>query len=163
MPSSSSSLRAWLAELAKFGTVGALAYLIDAGGFNVLVYGPGQLLAAHPVAAKVLSACVATLFAWVGNRYWTYRHAKRSAPLRELAMFILVNAGGILIAAASLWISRYVLGFTSQLADNISGNIIGVGLGTVFRYLCYRFVVFTGDGADAPPRQTSPAAAPSRD
>lgn len=157
------SFSAWLTELAKFGAIGAIAYVIDTGGFNLLVYGPGHMLAEHPVTAKIISACVATLFAWVGNRYWTFAGARRSTPLRELVMFLLVNAGGIIIAAASLWISRYVLGYTSQLADNIAGNIIGVGLGTIFRYLCYRYIVFTGDGGADQPRRTSPAAVPHSD
>ncbi|MDO5700769.1 MAG: GtrA family protein [Bowdeniella nasicola] len=153
---------AWCAELARFGAVGALAYVVDTGAFNLLVYGPGRLMAPHPVSAKITSAVLATLVAWVGNRYWTFRHARRSEPGRELAMFLLVNVGGIVIAAGTLWFSRYVLGYTSQLADNISANIIGVGLGTLFRYLCYRFVVFTGGDDDARPRPTPPAASPHR-
>ena len=78
-------------------------------------------------------------------------------------MFVIVNLGGIVIAAATLWISRYALGFTSQLADNIAGNIIGVGLGTVFRYLCYRYFVFIGGDADDPRSQTPPAASRNTD
>lgn len=144
------TLRQWLIEVVQFGIVGALAYVVDTGLFNLLVYGPGHMFAQMPVRAKVISAIVATLFAWVGNRYWTFRHQRRSTAGRELVMFIVVNLGGIVIAAACLATSRYLLGYTSQLADNISGNIIGVGLGTIFRYLCYRFIVFTGDDADAP-------------
>lgn len=140
------TLRQWLIEVLQFGIVGGLAYIIDTGLFNLLVYGPGHILAQMPVRAKIISAIVATLFAWVGNRYWTFRHQRRSTASRELVMFIVVNLGGIVIAAACLATSRYLLGYTSQLADNIAGNVIGVGLGTIFRYLCYRFVVFTGDG-----------------
>ena len=54
----------------------------------------------------------------------------------------LVNAGGLLIAMACLWFSHYVLGFRSALADNISANVIGVGLGNIFRYLMYRTVIY---------------------
>ena len=140
------SFRAWLAELVKFGAIGALAYVIDTGLFNLLAYGPGHLLGEHPVTAKIIGASVATLFAWVGNRYWTFAAARRGSARRELVMFAIVNLGGIVIAAATLWISRYVFGFTSQLADNIAGNVLRVGLGRIFRYLCYRYLVLTGDG-----------------
>ncbi|MDO5726893.1 MAG: GtrA family protein [Bowdeniella nasicola] len=145
------SWREWLIEVLRFGIVGALAYVIDTGLFNFLVYGPGHLWREIPVRAKVFSAIVATLCAWVGNRYWTFRHQRRSTARWELFMFIVVNLGGIAIAAGSLAFSRYVLQLNSLLADNIAGNIIGVGLGTIFRYLCYRYIVFTGD-ADAAPR-----------
>ena len=34
------------------------------------------------------------------------------------------------------------LGFTSLLADNISANVVGLVLGTAFRFLMYRYWVF---------------------
>jgi putative flippase GtrA len=46
------------------------------------------------------------------------------------------------IGLACLWFSHYVLGFTSLLADNISSNVIGLALGTVFRFWLYRSWVF---------------------
>ena len=48
------------------------------------------------------------------------------------------------IALACLWISHYVLGFASPLADNIATNVIGLALGTAFRFTLYRFWVFRG-------------------
>jgi len=43
-------------------------------------------------------------------------------------------------------------GFTSALADNISANVVGLGLGTLFRFWSYRKWVFPeidhGDAAD---------------
>ena len=42
-----------------------------------------------------------------------------------------------------LAVSHYGLGFTSPLADNIAKNVIGLGIGTVFRFWTYRTWVFT--------------------
>ena len=50
----------------------------------------------------------------------------------------------MLIAVGCLWFSHYVLELTSPLADNIAANVVGVGLGTIFRYFCYKYLVFTG-------------------
>jgi putative flippase GtrA len=47
------------------------------------------------------------------------------------------------IGLACLWFSHYVLGFTSVIADNISSNVIGLGLGSVFRFTLYRYWVFS--------------------
>jgi hypothetical protein len=44
---------------------------------------------------------------------------------------------------ACLSFSHDLLGFTSPLADNISGNFFGIGLGTLFRFWAYRRFVFT--------------------
>jgi len=145
------SLAQWFAELGKFGFVGGVAYVVDTGLFNLLMYGPGKLLLEHPTAAKVISAAVATVVAWLGNRYWTFARRRRQAAGRELVMFVAVNVGGMLVTVATLWFSYYVLGLTSPLQVNISANVVGVGLATIFRYVMYRFWVFTADGAAAPP------------
>jgi hypothetical protein len=54
------------------------------------------------------------------------------------------NIIGLLISVLTLELSHNMLGLTSRLADNISGNVIGVGLGTAFRYWSYRRFVFAG-------------------
>lgn len=66
------TLGEWLAELFKFGFVGGIAYAVDTGLFNLLRFGPGELLLDKPLTAKVLSVAIATLVAWLGNRYWTF-------------------------------------------------------------------------------------------
>ena len=132
-----------LRELVKFGVVGAVAYVVDVGLFNLLRYaGPG-LLEHKPLTAKVISVLVATLVAWLGNRYWTFRHRRRMAARRELGMFAVTNAVGLAIGLGCLAFSHYVLDLTSPLADNISANVVGLGLGTIFRFLAYRYWVST--------------------
>ncbi|MFF2269657.1 GtrA family protein [Cellulosimicrobium cellulans] len=146
-------------ELAKFGSVGAVAYVVDLGLFNLLSFGPGELLGHKPLTAKIVSVTVATLVAWVGNRYWTFSARRTQARGRELAAFVVVNVGGMLIAVGCLAISTYALGLTSPLAKNISANVVGLALGTAFRYVAYRRLVFTGDRAeDAPaaPQDATP-------
>ncbi len=127
------------AELAKFGTVGALAFVLDVGLFNVLRAG---ILQDSPLTAKGISVIVATTFAYVANRNWTYRDRPRTGAGRETALFFATNAAALVISWACLATTHYLLGFDSQLADNISGNIIGVGLGTLFRFWVYRTWVF---------------------
>jgi putative flippase GtrA len=131
-------------EMLKFGVVGAGAFVIDAGGFNLLVYGGGHGPLHHrPLTAKIISAGVSIVAAWLGNRYWTFRHRRRPQVHHELFLFVVVNGVGLLIAVVCLGISRYILGLESPLADNISGTIIGTALGTLFRFWAYRRIVFS--------------------
>jgi putative flippase GtrA len=128
-------------ELVKFGLVGALAYVVDVGLFNFLrVGGP---LADKPLTAKAISVAVAVVVAWLGNRYWTFRRRRRVAAHHELLLFVGINLIGMAIALSCLAVSHYVLGLTSAVADNISANVVGLVLGTAFRFIAYRTWVFT--------------------
>ncbi|MET4703211.1 putative flippase GtrA [Frigoribacterium sp. UYMn621] len=134
----------------KFGVIGLAGYFIDVSIFNLLrlgVAGDGHFFQG-PIGAKILSAGIATVVTWFGNRYWTFREHRRQNYLLELAEFSAVSVGGILIGLACLWVSHYLLGFTSLLADNISSNLVGLVLGTSFRFLLYRFWVYGHHRAD---------------
>ena len=137
-------MRTLLPQLARFGTVGLVGLVIDVALFNLLrvtVLAP-ELIAEGPVIAKVVSTSVAIAVNWLGSRYWTFRLERRRPAAREAVEFAVVSIGGLLIAVACLVVSRYVLGFTSLLADNIATNVVGLALGSTFRFVLYRAWVF---------------------
>lgn len=133
-------------ELGKFGVIGLAAYVIDLTVFNLLRFAGGEgPLFDKPLTAKVISVLVATTFAYFGNRHWTFRDRTRSSFRREYTLFFVFNAVGMVISLSCLWISHYLLGFESALADNISANVIGLVLGTSFRFWGYHNWVFPND------------------
>jgi putative flippase GtrA len=128
----------------KFGVVGLIGLVIDAGIFNLLrlgYAGEGHVFQGA-LGAKVVSTSVAIVFNWVGNRYWTFRDHRRRNAFREFLEFVTVSLGGLAVGLLCLWISHHVLGFTSLLADNIAANVVGLGLGTIFRFVLYRYWVY---------------------
>jgi putative flippase GtrA len=153
------SMRALIAQLARFGTVGLIGLVIDVGVFNLLratVLSPEELHEG-PVIAKVISTALAIVANWIGNRHWTFRGHGRSQLVREGAEFAVVSVGGMLIGLLCLWVSHYLLGFTSVLADNIAANVVGLALGTAFRFTLYRLWVYN------PRRSTAAREALERD
>jgi putative flippase GtrA len=128
-----------LHELAKFGVVGAIAYLVDLGTFNALRAG---VLSDKPLTAKLISTVLATTVAYFGNRQWTFRHRERQGMRKEYLLFFGFNAVGLFIALGCLGFSHYLLNLTSSLADNLSANVVGMALGTIFRFWAYRRFVF---------------------
>jgi len=137
-------MRALIAQFSRFGTVGLVGLAIDLGVFNLLrmtVFNPDDVTEG-PFYAKIISTSLAIIANWLGNRYWTFGKQRRPHWILEAVEFALVSIGGMLIALGCLWVSHYALGYTSALADNISTNVVGLGLGTLFRFTFYRLWVF---------------------
>ena len=133
--------RGLLGYFVKFGLVGLVGLVVDVSLFNLLsLSGPGWW--SEPLQAKFISTSVAIVVNWLGNRYWTFRRDKRSDVFRELVEFVAASVAGMLVTLATLWFTHYVLGFDSLLADNISANVIGLGLGTLVRFALYRWWVW---------------------
>jgi len=145
-PASSIAQRtlAWTREFIQFGLVGATAFIVDMGLFNLLQHGPLGVLAGHPNAAQFIAAATATLYSWIANRLWTYRGRTQDNATREAILFFVANICGIAISQFCLLFTHYILGFTSALADNIAVYVVGFVLGTAFRFFFYHYVVFTG-------------------
>ncbi|MEW9515414.1 GtrA family protein [Streptomyces tubercidicus] len=132
-------------EVAKFGVVGALAFVVDAGGYNLLVFGlPGMVdgpMASLPVLASVVATAAAMVASWEGNRRWTYREQRSETAPREVVVFVLVNLAGMVITAAPVFLSRELLGLDSALTDNIT-RLFGWAVATLLRFVVYRRYVF---------------------
>ncbi len=131
----------------RFGVVGVAGLIIDVGGFNALRdFGPGPLHD-YPISAKIISSVAGATVSWLGNHYWTFRRTRRAKMHHELFVFALVSIIATLISTACLAGSHYLLGLHTQLADNVSGNGIGLILATLFRFWAYQHHVFVSDDA----------------
>jgi putative flippase GtrA len=136
------------AELVKFGAVGATAAVIDLGGSAYLhgVAGVG------PLTAKAIAVGLATVVSYLGNRFWAFRHRVNHSLAREWTVFFVLNGLGLLIAEAVIACTYYGLDQRGALAFN-AANVVGTGLGTIFRFWSYRKWVFI-----APPPADAAAA-----
>ena len=153
-------MRALVTQLTRFGLVGLVGLAVDVGIFNLLLLTVLNPSAVHigPIIAKVISTSLAIIANWLGNRHWTFRHDRRHNWLREGIEFGVISVLGMGISLLCLWISHYLLGFTSLLADNIATNGIGLVLGTAFRFTFYRIWVFKTGRAVAAPEEPTIAA-----
>jgi putative flippase GtrA len=133
-----------LAEFGAFGVIGGLNAVLEVLLFTALNAG------AHlgPMTSKLLSFVVTAVLSYYLNRTWTWRHRRGTGGARDLAQFVAISAGGLLLAEACLATSHYLLGLHSLLADNASANVIGLALGTAWRFWAARRWIFTA--ADAP-------------
>jgi putative flippase GtrA len=129
-------------ELGKFGLGGGISFVVDTVVFNLLRNHDVERL-----TSATISMIIAATIAFIGNRFWTWRDRERTSLKREYGLYFFFNAIGLLIALACLAIGSYGLGaiwpvFKTRLAENISKQIIGTALGTLFRFWAYRTIVF---------------------
>lgn len=135
-------------ELAKFGSVGAIAFVITFGLGNGLHTGLGM----GPLSSNAIATVVATTFAYLANRYWTFRHRDRTGLGREYVLFFALNGVGLVITEIFIGFTHYVLGLHGAIAYN-AALIVGTGVATLFRFWSYKKWVFLP--AEAP--QVDPA------
>lgn len=121
----------------KFGIVGIIGLIISDGGTNLLrsAFHMGWL------TANVIATILATAFAYVANRYWTFRHRERTTVRREGVLFFLFNGVGLAIQLACLGFTVHVLGLAGKYPANVA-LFIGIVLGTLFRWWSYRKYVW---------------------
>jgi len=138
-----------LPQLIKFGAVGAVGFVVNLVVFNLFLL----VILARVPHATLYSTVIATLVAigtnWLGNRYWAFSGNRNENATREGIEFFIVSLAGMAIPLACVWVSHYLLGYTSPLADNISNSVVGLALGMVFRFAFYRWWVFSPERAAA--------------
>ena len=144
--------RVLIHEITKFGIVGFLAFLITILGANILRSGAGL----GPLTSAAIATIVATVFSFVGNKYWTFKHRKGNGLGRESLLFFFFNGIGLLIQLAFVAAVHYGLGLTSTFWYNV-GNITGIIVATIFRLYTYRRWVFPhADAGSSTPEQLEP-------
>lgn len=121
--------------------------IVNLGVFDLLRLGPlseDVKLAGDSdrvVTAKVIATLVSVLFAWFAHRGWTFKGRSKHRAAKELVLFGAVNAVAVVIEAGTVALTHHGFGWTSLLADNVS-SLVGIGLGTIARYLGFTLLVF---------------------
>jgi putative flippase GtrA len=120
-------------EVAKFGVVGLVGFVVQLGVQNALRYGAGV----GPITALTIAYVVATVVTFVGNRHWAFKHRKGKGLRHETMLFVGLNIVGYAIQTGIVDIAYYGLGYKDGLSYNIA-TVIGIGLATLFRLFAYR-------------------------
>ncbi|MFE6165797.1 GtrA family protein [Streptomyces sp. NPDC056486] len=124
-------------EVAKFGAVGALGTLVNFGVSNLLWH----MTELQAVRANVIATVVAIAFNYVGFRYFTYKDRDKSSRTKELTLFLMFSAVGLVIENGVLYAAIYGFDWDSPLQRNIF-KFVGIGIATCFRFWSYRTWVF---------------------
>ncbi|MFJ8113458.1 GtrA family protein [Streptomyces sp. NPDC096132] len=124
-------------ELVKFGAVGGAGLLVNLGVFNLVRH----VTDLQVVRASVIATVVSIVFNYIGFRYFTYRDRDKSGRTKELTLFLLFSAVGLVIENGLLFAATYGFGWDSPLQSNVF-KFLGIGVATLFRFWSYRTWVF---------------------
>jgi putative flippase GtrA len=147
-------------EALKFLVVGGTCFAVTTGVNYLLKL---TVLAEKPVTALTIATIVATILSYVLNREWSFKTRGGRERHHEAALFFSVSGIGIVLNVLPLYVSRYVLGLETPLvsravqevADFLSGIILGTLIAMAFRLWAFKRFVFPDEGFR--PRRARPA------
>lgn len=142
-------------EVAKFGVVGGVGFIVTVAGFNLLHYNARL----GSFTAYTIAIVAATAVTYVGNKFWTFRHRDGRGTTRDSVLFFVLNVIGMGIQYIPVGVTDHLLHLADQLSNNIA-LVIGVAFGTLFRFWSYRQWVW-GSPAAAAAAAVAPAPAPA--
>jgi len=117
-------------EGSKFLVIGAVGTVITFGVANAL----------NPIGrykAITIATILATVFTFLGNRYWTFKHREGQGTTRDSIVFFVLNGIGLLIYYGCIGLTDLAGQGKSKVWYNVA-LVVGTGLGTLFRFWSYR-------------------------
>jgi putative flippase GtrA len=133
------------------GTCFAVAFVIN---YSLKL----TILTEKPVTALTVATIVSSILSYILNREWSFRTRGGRQRRHEATLFFVVCAIAVGINDIPLYFSRYVLQLqqpsvsllTQEIADFVSGIVIGTLFAMIFRLWAFKKFVFPQ--ADARPR-----------
>ena len=131
----------------RFLVVGGIGFVIT----MVINYGLKLfVIPQHPVTALAVGTIVATIVSYWMNKKWSFDDRGERHTAHEMLLFVVVSLVGVAINSAPAYLSRYGLGLevpnvsraTQEIADFVSGPVIGTLFAMVFRYWAMNKWVF---------------------
>ncbi|HWQ45433.1 MAG TPA: GtrA family protein [Longilinea sp.] len=123
----------WLRQAVKFGMVGVINTLVDAGVYFALTRWAGMI--DLPVLAKAISYSCGVLNSFFWNRLWTFRSKQNS--WKNFALFVLVNLIGVGINSSVM-----AIGMNSLHLIEVVSFLLATAASLGWNFLMSKRVVF---------------------
>ncbi|QEL20185.1 GtrA family protein [Limnoglobus roseus] len=128
-------------RLLRFGVIGCTSVAVDFAVFQLLA---GSL---SPHAAKAVSYLAGVVVGFVGNKFWTFESARRSAA--EPILYLLVYA-------VTLGVNVGVNAVVAEMTGSTGlAFLAATGVTTVLNYLGLRLLAFRAAVRDRDQRETA--------
>ena len=130
---------------ARYTFVGFLVFVLHVSVFNLLVV----VMDSNAYIAQSVATMFSISTAFAAHRLWTFSAGIYSLGWGASALrFLGVQLIGASLPFLFIWLFRNVLELKSLLWDNVAGNIVGLGLAFVVRFLLSKTWVFRNEESD---------------
>lgn len=93
------------------------------------------------LTSEVVGTVIATIFTYLGSKYWTFKHREGKSDGHERVLFVVFNVLGLLVQAGIFELIFWASGGHGRTMYYVA-TVIGIGIATLFRFVCYRKFVF---------------------
>ncbi len=136
---------AHIRQVATFGAVSVATTLLDFGLFNILVLSD----ALSVVAANTVSYSAGILASYALNKRLTFAGGGRDRRSHEIALFVALNLGGLLLNNAAVAVAALAAGRSPLL---LNGAKLAAGAATwLFKFVTFKRWVYPAHPRDGEP------------
>lgn len=133
-------------EAASFTMVNIVATAVALLVFNLLVHGAKGIfdgpLHSYPLTSYVVANSIGMVISFLGSRHMVFKDRRPIGPGGGVVVFAVINLSSFAIPMLCLWFTRNILENNSIWMDNLSGNVIGGAMATLFRFWAFRRFAF---------------------
>ena len=141
-------------QIYKFAVVGIFNTAIDLAVLNLLIFTSGRgETGAYFSIYKGVSFVVSSINSYYMNKYWTFKGGKEKQAHVELIQFFVISVGGFIF---NVVVATFVVNYISaphafvKLWPTLAA-LCGTGIGLIWNYIGYKFIVFKEHKELVPP------------
>ena len=122
--------------------VGGISTATAVALFNLLAFAGVSPLHGHVTTSYYLANGVGMVISYEMSRRWTFQHHTVENAGKGFLSYAVINILSFTIPVGCMWVTRSVFGWTSLLATNLSGNVVGQLIAQVARFFLFKRFVF---------------------
>lgn len=111
-----------IAQFAKFGVVGVIAFVIDYGLMVLLT----ELFNVNYLISATISFTVSVIFNYAASMRYVFTHKEGLSRRREFIIFVVLSVIGLLINDALMWVGVDLFGISYLLVKIFATAVVMV-------------------------------------
>ena len=111
-----------VAQFAKFGVVGLIAFFIDYGLLILLT----EVFDVNYLVSATISFTVSVIFNYLASMRYVFTHKEDMSRQREFVIFVVLSVIGLIINDAMMWVGVELLSINYMLVKIIATAVVAI-------------------------------------